>query len=87
MVGIHFVVRLCLSLFYLFRCGFLLIFSCVQLVYKLFSEGIFLYDTVDLACPWEEVSSGAFYATILNWDLCKTLGELFHHVTKSCKGN
>ena len=24
-------------------------------------------NSVDSVCPWEEVSSGAFYATILDW--------------------
>lgn len=45
-------------------------FPCVgvtQLVLGLFSEQIFPYVTADLACSCEEVSSGSFYITILNW--------------------
>ena len=38
----------------------------VEAVFIQFSEKIIPYVVVDLLCPWEEVSSGSFYATILN---------------------
>ena len=41
----------------------------VPLVFSIFSEEIILNVAVDPVCPWEEVSSGFSYLTILNWNL------------------
>lgn len=46
-------------------------FWCVvvaQLVSKFLSYLIVSYITIDLLCPWEEVSSRASYVTILTWN-------------------
>lgn len=32
-------------------------------------RGNVLYTAVDLVCPWQEVCSGSFYVTVLNWTL------------------
>lgn len=49
--------------FFSFWCGVV-----AQLVSKFLSYLIVSYITIDLLCPWEEVSSRASYVTILTWN-------------------
>lgn len=46
------------------------------------SEEICLYIAVDLACLWEEVSSGAFYVGILNGNLKKYCERVTNNKTR-----
>ena len=66
-LGVGFLVRLGLCLSYLSQCGpFILCCGvAVQVVLWFLSEGIAPYVAVDVLCPWEEMSSGSSYATIL----------------------
>lgn len=58
-----FLARLCLCLSYSSCCG-PFIYSCWEAVH-LFSKGNDTYVTVDLVCPWEEMSLGSSYTAIL----------------------
>ena len=40
----------------------------IQPAFRFFKEEIVPYVAVDSVCPWEEVSSGSSYVTILNWN-------------------
>ena len=66
-VRVRFLVRMFLCLAYPSQCA---LFICcgrsVQLVFRIFSEGIVAYRAVDLLCLWEEGSSGSSCAAILN---------------------
>ena len=64
--------RFCHSLSYPFRSGFLHICLMWRIIPPVFSfslEATILYMAVDLAYPWEKVSSGSSYITILNQNL------------------
>lgn len=65
-------VRVCLSVPYSWQSGFFSFTECVgvsQLVSGFLIDGIAQCAAVDLMCPWEGVSSGAFYVAILDWNL------------------
>lgn len=65
--------RSCLPLSYPFNVGFFSFAQCVglaQLVSGFLSEEkFFSFVAIDSVCPWEEMSSGASYVTILNQNL------------------
>ena len=75
--------RLCHGLSYPFRSGFLHICLMWRIVPPVFSfslEATIPYMAVDLACSWEEVSSGSSYIAIVNQNLqFLTLFHLFIH--------
>lgn len=57
---------LSLSLSYCF--SFAQCVGIAQLASACFSQEIVLCLDVDLMCPWEELSSGSLYFTILTWN-------------------
>lgn len=57
---------LSLSLSYCF--SFTQCVGIAQLASACFSQEIVLCLGVDLMCPWEELSSGSLYFTILTWN-------------------
>lgn len=76
-----------LSLFYLFSCIFLFAqhVEIIQLVSRFVSEGNDPRADIDLVCSWEEVSSGAPYVTILDWNLTYVLcgqKNIAYHISK-----
>ena len=79
----EFMARLCHGLSYPFRSGFLHICLMWRIVPPVFSfslEATIPYMAVDLACSWEEVSSGSSYIAIVNQNLqFLTLFHLFIH--------
>lgn len=61
-------VRLCFCLSYPCPC-ISFVFCCgdaLHLGLRFFSKENYLYVAVNLLCPWEKVSSGSFYTTILD---------------------
>lgn len=66
-VGVRFMVRICLSLFYSFLIAFPPFTWCVgvtQLVFGFFLEITVSCIAVDSVCSWEEESSGTFYVEL-----------------------
>lgn len=94
MLGVQFMVRLCLSLTHpLQHVFFFLSFAWWLLLLNWFStppkhppssqpEEIFLYVDVDSVCLWEEVCSGSSYVVILNQN--SNFCCLMHSVWYSC---